>query len=230
MQCRCLGPRRTAGHLWPCAERRRAEAADRGPSAALCGKTPRGSGGPRAFCGLVRKDPRAGDGMQGHLWPCAERCRAEAADRGPSVALCGKMLGPKRRTAGHLWPCAERCLRRSGGPRAICGERTHRLRKRLDMRCDHVSGGRFPRLRALDLSGLVVRRESCELVNLRERCATRCTQQERPTRTRATKCRGRPRTAHASLRAAGAPAHRRAESSTARPVTRPRRGRPAPAG
>jgi hypothetical protein len=147
----------------------------------------------------------------GHLWPCAERCRAEAADRGPSVALCGKMLGPKRRTAGHLWPA------------------DGRLRKRLEMRCDHVSGGPLPRPGRLTCP-LAVRRGSCELVNLRERCATRCTQQERPTRTRATKCCGRPRTAHASLRAAGASAHRRPESSTARPVTRPRRGRPAPAG
>jgi hypothetical protein len=162
--------------------------------ASLCGEMPRGSGGCGAFCGLVRRD-----------------AAREAADRGPSVALCGKMLGPKRRTAGHLWPA------------------DGRLRKRLEMRCDHVSGGPLPRPGRLTCP-LAVRRGSCELVNLRERCATRCTQQERPTRTRATKCCGRPRTAHASLRAAGASAHRRPESSTARPVTRPRRGRPAPAG
>jgi hypothetical protein len=151
--------------------------ADRGPSVALCGKMPRGSGGPRAICGLVRKD----------AW-------AEAADRGPSVA------------SGRSAPQATR----------------DEMRPRVWWAASSA--------RALDLSARVVRRESCELVNLRERCATRCTQQERPNRPRATKCRGRPRTAHASLRAAGAPAHRRAESSTARPVTRPRRGRPAPAG
>jgi hypothetical protein len=100
-----------------------------------------GRGGPRAICGLVRKDAARKRRTAGHLRPCAERRRAEAADRGPSVALCGKILEPetgcraicglvrkdaarKRRTAGHLWPCAERCLGRSGGPRAICGQRT----------------------------------------------------------------------------------------------------------
>ena len=169
--------RRTAGHLWPCGERCLGRRRGAGPSVALCGKTPRRSGGPRAICGLVRKD-----------------------------------AAPKRRTTGHRWPA---------DPSA---------RKRLDMRCDNVSGGRFLGSRRLTCPARVVRRESCELVNLRERCATRCTQQERPTRPRATKCRGRPRTALASLRAAGAPAHRQTESSTARPVTRPRRGRPAPAG
>src|SRR5215203_5182156 len=117
------------GHLRPCAERCLGRRRDAGPSVALCGEMPRRSGGPRAICGLVRTDACGGGRMRGRLWPCAERCRAGAADRGPSVALCGQMLAaeagcgavcglvrkdaaPERRTAGHLWPCADRCLRR----------------------------------------------------------------------------------------------------------------------
>src|SRR5215207_4352047 len=96
----------------------------------------------RAICGLVRRDAWAGGGMQGHLWPCAERCLGRRRDAGPSAALCGKMLGPEagcraicglvRKDAwagggmqGHLRPCAERCLgrRRDAGPSAaLCGK------------------------------------------------------------------------------------------------------------
>src|SRR5215213_600058 len=147
---RCLGRRRDAG-----------------PSVALCGKMLGPEAGCRAICGLVRKDAWARGGMQGHLWPCAERCLGPRRDAGPSVALYGKMLGPEagcraicglvRKDAwagggmqGHLWPCTERCLgrrrdagpsvalygkmpRRSGGPRAICGP----------VRTDACSGGRM---------------------------------------------------------------------------------------
>jgi len=74
------------GHLWPCAERRLVRRRDAGPSAALCGKTPRRSGGMRAICGLVRKDAAPKRRTAGHLRPCAERRRAEAADHGPSLA------------------------------------------------------------------------------------------------------------------------------------------------
>src|SRR5829696_6174812 len=73
-----------------------------GPSVALFGKMPRRSGGPRAICGLVGRDAWAGGGMRGHLWPCGERCLGRRRDAGPSVALCGEMLG------------------RGAGPRAIC--------------------------------------------------------------------------------------------------------------
>src|SRR5829696_7702925 len=62
------------------------KAADRGPSAALCGKTLGPEAGCGAICGLVRKDAAPKRRNAGHLWPCAERRRAEAADHGPSLA------------------------------------------------------------------------------------------------------------------------------------------------
>jgi hypothetical protein len=46
-----------------------------------------GRGGPRAICGLVRKDAARKRRTAGHLWPCAERCLGRSG--GPR-AICGQ--------------------------------------------------------------------------------------------------------------------------------------------
>src|SRR5215213_5819508 len=97
--------------------------------------------------------------------PDAPRRRRDA---GPSVALCGEMLGPQARCRAICGLVRRDARAEAADPGAILWPADGRLRKGLDMRCDHVSGGPLPRPGRFELSARVLRRESCELVNLRE--------------------------------------------------------------